>query len=43
MKMNDLREIFEVSAGAVAIFGPGTIISDSAIKMLELLIAARKQ
>ena len=30
-------------AGAVAIFGPGTVISDSAIKMLDLLIAARKQ
>ena len=28
--------------GAVAIFGPGTPVSESAIKMLELLIAARK-
>jgi len=27
----------------VAIFGPGTVISDSAIKMLDLLIEARKQ
>ena len=33
---------FLYDAGAVAIFGPGTVISDSAIKMLELLIAARK-
>ena len=29
--------------GAVAIFGPGTPVSVSAIKMLELLIEARKQ
>lgn len=29
-------------AGAVAIFGPGTVISESAIKMLDLLIASRK-
>ena len=29
--------------GAVAIFGPGTVISDSAIKMLDLLLEARKQ
>jgi methylmalonyl-CoA mutase len=29
--------------GAVAIFGPGTVISDSAIKMLDLLMEARKQ
>ena len=34
---------FLYDAGAVAIFGPGTVISDSAIKMLDLLIAARKQ
>lgn len=33
---------FLYDAGAAAIFGPGTIVSDSAIKMLELLIAARK-
>ena len=33
---------FLYDAGAVAIFGPGTVISDSAIKMLDLLIAARK-
>jgi len=29
-------------AGAAAVFGPGTVISDAAIKMLELLIAARQ-
>jgi methylmalonyl-CoA mutase len=29
-------------AGAVAIFGPGTVISDAAIKMLDILIATRK-
>ena len=34
---------FLYDAGAVAIFGPGTVISDSAIKMLDLLIEARKQ
>ncbi len=34
---------FLYDAGAVAIFGSGTVISDSAIKMLDLLIAARKQ
>jgi methylmalonyl-CoA mutase len=28
-------------AGAVAIFGPGTVISDAAIKLLEILIEAR--
>ncbi|MCR4828094.1 MAG: methylmalonyl-CoA mutase [Bacteroidales bacterium] len=28
--------------GAAAIFGPGTVISTSAIKMMELLLAARK-
>ena len=33
---------FLYDAGAVAIFGPGTPVSESAIKMLELLIAARK-
>ena len=32
---------FLYDAGAAAIFGPGTIISDSTIKMLDLLIAAR--
>jgi methylmalonyl-CoA mutase len=37
----DYQFLYDV--GAVAIFGPGTVISDSAIKMLELLIAARKQ
>ena len=34
---------FLYDAGAVAIFGPGTPVSESDIKMLELLIAARKQ
>ncbi len=29
-------------AGAMAIFGPGTVISDAAIKMLDILIASRK-
>ena len=33
---------FLYKAGAAAIFGPGTIIAESAIKMLELLLAARK-
>ncbi|MCQ2305819.1 MAG: methylmalonyl-CoA mutase [Bacteroidales bacterium] len=33
---------FLYDAGAVAIFGPGTVVSESAIKMLDLLIAARK-
>lgn len=33
---------FLYKAGAVAIFGPGTVISDCAIKMLELLLEARK-
>jgi len=32
---------FLYDAGAAAIFGPGTIVSDSAIKMLELLIGMR--
>lgn len=30
------------NAGVVAIFGPGTVISEAGIKMLELLIEARK-
>ena len=34
---------FLYDAGAVAIFGPGTVVSDSAIKMLDLLLEARKQ
>jgi len=34
---------FLYDAGAAAIFGPGTIVSDSAIKMLELLLAVRRQ
>jgi len=29
-------------AGAVAIFGPGTVITEAAIKMLEILIEMRK-
>ena len=33
---------FLFKAGAAAIFGPGTVISVSAIKMMELLLAARK-
>ncbi|MBO5853580.1 MAG: cobalamin-dependent protein, partial [Bacteroidales bacterium] len=28
-------------AGAAAIFGPGSVISESAIKMLDLLLASR--
>jgi len=28
-------------AGASAVFGPGTVISEAAIKMLEILIEAR--
>jgi methylmalonyl-CoA mutase len=34
---------FLYKAGAAAIFGPGSIISESAIKMLELLIEANKE
>lgn len=34
---------FLYKAGAAAIFGPGSIISDCAIKMLELLIEANKE
>ena len=33
---------FLFQAGAACIFGPGTVISTSAIKMMELLLAARK-
>ncbi|HPS84479.1 MAG TPA: methylmalonyl-CoA mutase, partial [Bacteroidales bacterium] len=33
---------FLFKAGALAVFGPGTVISDAAIKMLEIMIAARK-
>lgn len=33
---------FLYNAGAMAIFGPGTVISDSAIKMLEILMKAKK-
>ena len=34
---------FLFKAGAAAIFGPGTVISVSAIKMMELLLASRKE
>lgn len=33
---------FLYKAGAVAIFGPGTVVSESGIKMLEILIDSRK-
>jgi methylmalonyl-CoA mutase len=33
---------FLYKAGAVAIFGPGTVITEAAIKMLEIMIEARK-
>ena len=33
---------FLYDAGVAAIFGPGTVISEAGIKMLELLLAARK-
>ena len=33
---------FLFKSGAACIFGPGTVISESAIKMMELLLAARK-
>ncbi len=33
---------FLYDAGAAAIFGPGTVIAEAGIKMLKLLIAARK-
>ena len=33
---------FLFKSGAAAVFGPGTVISDAATKMLELLIAARQ-
>jgi len=33
---------FLFQSGAACIFGPGTVISDSAIKMMELLLATRK-
>ena len=34
---------FLYDTGVVAIFGPGTVISEAGVKMLELLIEARKQ
>lgn len=34
---------FLYKAGAVAIFGPGTVVSESGIKMLEILIDSRKR
>jgi methylmalonyl-CoA mutase len=33
---------FLYSSGAVAIFGPGTVISEAGIKLLEILIESRK-
>ncbi len=36
----DYQYLFD--AGVAAVFGPGTPVSDSAIKMMELLLAARK-
>ena len=33
---------FLFQAGAAAIFGPGSVISESTIKMMEILLAARK-
>ncbi len=33
---------FLYKAGAVAVFGPGTVISDAAIRLLEIMIEARK-
>ena len=33
---------FLYKAGALAIFGPGTVISEAAIKMLEIIIESRK-
>ena len=33
---------FLYKAGALAIFGPGTVISDAGIKLLEILIESRK-
>ena len=33
---------FLFKAGVAAVFGPGTVISESAIKMMELLLAARQ-
>ena len=34
---------FLYKAGAVAIFGPGTVIAEAAIKMLEILIKSRME
>jgi methylmalonyl-CoA mutase len=33
---------FLYKSGAAAIFGPGTVISDAGIKLLEILIESRK-
>ena len=33
---------FLYDAGVVAIFGPGTVISDAGVSMLNLLIEAKK-
>ena len=34
---------FLYDAGVAAVFGPGTVVSDSAIKMMEILFEQRKQ
>ncbi len=34
---------FLYKAGTVAIFGPGTVISDAGIKLLDILIASRNR
>jgi methylmalonyl-CoA mutase len=33
---------FLYQAGAIAIFGPGTVISEAGIKLLDILIESRK-
>ena len=33
---------FLYKSGAVAVFGPGTVIADAGIKLLEILIESRK-
>lgn len=33
---------FLYKAGAVAVFGPGTVVTEAGIKLLEILIEARK-
>ena len=39
-KHNSLYNMYK--AGTIAIFGPGTVISEAGIKMLEILIESRK-